>query len=546
MTENPLLPQRIPRILLFLGTVGLLLFVCIQLLPIFAVSSPEDPDNQASASVISRETADKKALALAEERFGGATEAPHTVHQSDSLLYGYLSKENKLTDFAHTYDARFPTDTFQSQVNTKYGELFVYTHMESGRIVGWRLFPVGDDRTKASSRYVSEWTKLQFARKTAIAEGFRSTDLRDGQVNGNVATFEPKSYKMEEAQLRLQVTVQALDRSGTLTAISYHAAFEAPSGYIVNVKSQDKLAASLSLFGSLLMNALLFLLAIIMAIRTRRSTSFRRGLLLAGLFLLFYVVNNYNMADGIRASYGERPNAETLTVAGLLFSNLFTALMAISVWFSLIGGDGIWRRDGRRLWARYREPGYGDHVWRAMKLSYPLALAMLGAQSILLYSLDRSIGSWSTTSVESSPYNFAIPLLYPLLAWCAAISEEALYRLFGIALFTKLFRNKFIGCLLPTIIWALGHVTYPVYPSYSRLIELTIVGLLFCWLFLRYGFIAAVFTHAVLDTLLMAFDLITIGSVVNWLAALFYLVLPVGIAWVLRTITNRRMNAAGG
>ncbi|MWC26808.1 CPBP family intramembrane glutamic endopeptidase [Paenibacillus sp. MMS18-CY102] len=543
MTETPLLPQRIPRILTILGVIGLLLFGLLQLSPIFTASSPEDADIQGNGGVITRVVAGKKAIALADERFGGAADAPHTVHQSDSLLYGYLSKENKLLDFAHTYDSRFPTDTFQSQLHTKYGELFVYTHMESGRIVGWRLFPIGDDRTKSSARYVSEWTKLQFARKAAIAEGFRSTDLRDSQVNGEIVTFQPKGYKIGDAQLMLRISVMATDQSGALRATSYHAAFEAPRGYIADVERQDKLAASLSLFGSLLMNALLFLFAIIMAIRTRRSTSFRRGLLLAGLFLLFYVANNYSMADGIRASYGERPNADTLTVAGLLFSNLFTGLMAVSVWFSLIGGDGIWRRDGRRLWSRYGEPGYGDHVWRAMKLSYPLALVMLGAQSILLYSLDRSIGSWSTTSVESSPYNLAIPLLYPLLAWCAAISEEAIYRLFGIAWFTKVFRNKFVGCLIPTIIWALGHVTYPVYPAYSRLIELTIVGLLFCWLFLRYGFVTAVLTHAILDTILMAFDLITLGTVVNWLAALFYLALPVGIAWALRKMANRGRNA---
>ncbi|MNF99386.1 hypothetical protein D3C84_822790 [compost metagenome] len=96
---------------------------------------------------------------------------------------------------------------------------------------------------------------------------------------------------------------------------------------------------------------------------------------------------------------------------------------------------------------------------------------------------------------------------------------------------------------MPTVIWALGHVSYPVYPFYSRLVELTIVGLLFCVLFVRYGFITAVFTHAMLDTVLMSFSLLQLGTPVNLLAALVYLVLPVGIAWLMRSFANRRQVA---
>jgi len=542
MTHTPPLPQRIPRSIIVLGILGLLLFFVVQILPGF-ISPPSEgnAERSAPAGIISKEAAEAKAAQFAKRQFGLAAgdETPHAVHQSDSLLYGYLAKNKKLAHFEQTYDGRFPTDTMQTEVKTPSGALFVYVHLETGRIVGWRLFPA-DKAVKKKAPYYSDWSKLQLARNTAVQQGgFRLSELKDGQVNGSQVVFRPQGYAIGDAQLAVRVTVEPLPVTGQLKAVQYRAAFAVPDHYAAYIQKQKNTASALSLYGSLLMNLLLFIAAIVFAIRRRRSTSLLRGLLLTALFLAFYIANNFNMADGIRASYGARPDVETLTAAGIVVSNIFTVLMGIGIYFCLVGGDGLWRGFGQRLWARYGEAGYGDHVWRSMKLSYPLAFVLLGAQSVLLFGLDRSIGSWSTTSVESSPYNLALPLLYPLLAWCAAISEEAMYRLFGIALFKKLLRRQWLAYLVPTVIWALGHVSYPVYPFYSRLIELTIVGLLFCVLFVRYGFITAVFTHAMLDTVLMSFNLLQLGTPVNLLAAAVYLVLPVGIAWLLRSFANR-------
>jgi hypothetical protein len=379
------------------------------------------------------------------------------------------------------------------------------------------------------------------ARQAAVtASGFRLSDLRDSTVSGNAVTFRPEGYSIGDAVLTVSVTVDWPASSAKPVILKYEPKFNAPESYTSYVLKQKELASTLSLYGSMLMNGVLFLLAIITAFRVRKIALFRRGLVLCLLFLGFYIVNNYNMADGIRATLGARPNTEALTAGGVIISNIFTVFMGLAIWFSLVSGDGLWRRLGKPLWLRYGEPGYDSHVWSSMKISYPLAFALLGTQTVLLLMLDRSIGSWSTTSVETSPYNMALPLLFPLLAWCAAISEEALYRLFGIAVFERLFRRRFLGCLVPTIIWALGHVSYPVFPAYSRLIELTIVGLIFCWIFIRFGFITAVFTHAILDTVLMSFDLVMLGSVVNVLAALVYLVLPVAVAWVIMKMAGRR------
>jgi len=98
--------------------------------------------------------------------------------------------------------------------------------------------------------------------------------------------------------------------------------------------------------------------------------------------------------------------------------------------------------------------------------------------------------------------------LLPIVAWLAGISEEAIYRLFGITMLKKIVRNTFVACLITTLIWALGHTLYPIYPISTRPIELTVIGLLFSYIFLRYGFITAMFSHVVFDSILMGATLI--------------------------------------
>ncbi|MBD3917492.1 CPBP family intramembrane metalloprotease [Paenibacillus sp. PR3] len=538
MSDYPLLPQRIPRSIMFVGLLGLIIFLLLQIVPIFI--SPSESGSAESSSVITREEAAAKAAAFAKSRFKEPISATHTVHQSDSMLYGYLSKEHKLNVYSKTYDSKFPTDTFQTEVRMKSGTLFVQVHMENGQVTSWIYLPANTGE-KTRNNYMSDWSRLMAARQAAVsASGFRLSDLKDASVAGNVVTIRPKGYAIGDAALTIKITVDWPASASNPVILKYEPKFNAPDSYTTYVQKQKNLASTLSLYGSMLMNALLFLLAIVYAIRIRKIALFRRGLVLCLLFLGFYIVNNYNMADGIRATLGVRSNTDSLTAGGVIISNIFTVFMGLAIWFSLVSGDGLWRRIGKPLWLRFGEPAYGNHVWSSMKISYPLSFALLGAQTILLLGLDQFIGSWSTTSVDSSTYNMALPLLFPLLAWCAAISEEALYRLFGIAVFERLFRRRFLACLVPTVIWALGHVSYPVFPAYSRLIELTIVGLLFCWIFIRFGFITAVFTHAILDTVLMSFDLLMMGTAINIIAALVYLALPVAVAWVIMKVAGRR------
>lgn len=106
-----------------------------------------------------------------------------------------------------------------------------------------------------------------------------------------------------------------------------------------------------------------------------------------------------------------------------------------------------------------------------------------------------------------------MPFLTPLtISLVAAISEETIYRLFGISLFKKLTRSTFLALVIPAAIWAFGHSNYPVFPVYIRGIELTIAGTLLGLVFLHYGLVTCIVAHYVIDAVALGMPLVGSGN----------------------------------
>lgn len=272
--------------------------------------------------------------------------------------------------------------------------------------------------------------------------------------------------------------------------------------------------------------------ALFIVIRYRKELTFRRGLFLTVLFLGIYISN---MIPALRTMHSNGPS-QWEAMFNVWFLNIVITIMAISVYFSFQAGRHMWQRQGLVTWPVWKDSTFAAHVRTSMIRGYLLCIFILAVQQTLFFIAGEYFDVWAVNDPADSVLNMTWPAAFPLMAWAAAISEEAIYRLFGIAFFLKLVRNRFLAILLPSMIWALSHTQYPIYPVYTRFVEVTIIGIIFGYAFLKYGLMTVLFAHATMDSILMGLSLFDMKSTPLIAVGIFYIVFPglvgLAVAWL--------------
>lgn len=545
---QPLQQRPLTLKLILAGIFGLIIFVLFQVAPQLQSGSGEDP------VIISKNEAQGKAAAFAAQQLGyeaGAQEEWTVLYKTDASFYGYMSREKLLEDYSkNKLDQRYPFDVYHAALYTS-GEadalLSVDLNMYTGKVVAFArgadadaaggldygempasavtAAPAGTADPASSEGSLTLEQKEKLARPWLQLWGASPASLQIEANAGNYGlVYTDSSVKVGESPLHYYFNYSE-------GQVSYfRAGFSAPAWHDTYVEDQTSLARKLTLFGYALPTLVLGLLALIYSILRREHTSFKRGVFLSFIHFVIMMVSSYNMLDG---SGSDSAEARITAVVTFIIYVLYSLLMSLLLYFSLVGGDGLWRKEeGLNPWPRAQEPGYGQHVLDSIRAGYVWAFILLGVQTVMFIILSLTLDNWSTTDASQSPYNMKYAWLLPIVAWLAGLSEEAVYRLFGIRMLKKLVRNTFIASLITTLIWALGHTLYPIYPVISRPIELTVIGLLFSYIFLRYGFIAVMFSHVVFDSILMGATLIFMQDKVNIGAGIVTIILPFIVGYI--------------
>ena len=178
----------------------------------------------------------------------------------------------------------------------------------------------------------------------------------------------------------------------------------------------------------------------------------------------------------------------------------------------------------------------------AITKGFLMAIAMIGYISMFYAMGAKFFSIWSPLTPEISGYMASwLPFTIPLaVGITAAISEEFTFRLFAIPLLKRYVRWTWLAVVIPAVVWAFLHSTYPVYPLYVRGIELTIVGIALGYVFLKEGLLTVLVAHFSFNAILLSLPLVTSGNA--WLqfsgvaAILLTLVLP--FAYLLVTTTS--------
>ncbi|TMV45913.1 CPBP family intramembrane metalloprotease [Paenibacillus mesophilus] len=518
-----------------LAIIGILLFAVTNWWPLLTGKENKN------AITETRPTVTKQAAAVAAKSYveragGGKTNRASVVYQSNKLLSGYVQKERLTADYNSRFLGRVPIDFYRVELTTdRNADYLVDVNMTNGSVIGWQTRSKGEAPSVREGRRIAESYLRQAGKTPDDYQAFNPNTSSPYQF-----AFEHRSDKLGEAKLREIVEI----RDGQVTA--FRTELRVPDSHYDWVKRQDRTASYWTQW-NMTLSALMGIAAIVFAIVYRKQISFVRGIWLTITFLVLYWINNVNMLPAFKTLDGPAADpflASDEAVVMVMVMNVVVAVLGIIGYFSLAAGEPLWRGMGLNVWPRWREAGFGRDTLDSMKRGYLLALLILGIQSLLFFIAEQRFDMWAVNDPSGSMYNLLRPELFPLMAWTAAISEEAVYRFFGIALFKKLLYFRFLAILVPSIIWALSHTQYPIYPVYTRLVEVTILGIVFGYAFLKFGFATVLFAHATMDSLLMSFSLMNMGGTGDVALGLFYIAMPALVAWIIwrlhRILVGRR------
>jgi len=138
-------------------------------------------------------------------------------------------------------------------------------------------------------------------------------------------------------------------------------------------------------------------------------------------------------------------------------------------------------------------------------VGYTMPLIMLGYITAF-YLIGNEFGVWSPAAIDYTDLaSTSFPWLYPLtVGLMASISEEFIFRMFAIPFLKRYLKSTFLAVLIPAVVWGFLHSSYPQQPFFIRGVELSIVGVLFGYVFIRYGIVSVLIAHYTFDALLMS------------------------------------------
>ena len=376
-------------------------------------------------------------------------------------------------------------------------------------------------------------TRLQ--RKPVSLDFVEASDVARPHRVDRVFTWKERDFNLHDATNRVEVTVLGDEVGG------YREYLKVPEQWnrdYQRLRSKNEIA---QVVDSAVLVAMLVGMVVVIVMRVRgHDIRWRRAAVVGVVGMVLSFCSTLNQFSLQEFQYPTTDSYSAFLTRQLL-QGLISALGAGGLLFVLTAGaEPLYRemfRDKVSLGNLFRLRGLRT---KRFFLGAILGITLTGifiAYQTAFYIVAYKFGAWSPADVPYSDLlNTRFPWLFVLFGgFLPAVSEEFLFRMFGIPFLRKLARSTAIAVVLAGFIWGFGHAGYPQQPFYIRGVEVGIGGVALGLIMLRWGILPTLVWHYSVDAMYSAMLLVRSQSLyfkLSGAASAGIVVLPVVIALI--------------
>ncbi len=463
---------------------------------------------------------------------------------SDDAGYAFLQRtlgKEKMHDYIQKHKLTLSGHTVRIFQEYEKRELHVYLNSQTGTVYGFDEFLAEDAAIKSIDNEVdAEKSVLQFL------EGQKVNLNSLEKISYNIDKKEKRvdhffNYKIKSSVLNTEFGQGHIEYSVVISGdkiASFRKFIFIPENFgreINNILAIGDFLALLSMFISALM-ALLAIIICIQAFSEKRAT-WKIFSLIFVLLIIFSLFANLDSLKYFLSTYPTDENFNIFIWTTIISGLIYSIATPVIIFMSGVSGKYLDEK------INHNQLSNSKYIETNVFKGYLIAMLSLGITAIIYFIGEKYLDVW--TYGAPNPFVsslYILPLLSAIyLGMSSSIGEEIIFRYFGFLFFKKHLKNVFLSMLIITIIWAVGHSNYPVFPVYFRGIELVIGGMIWAYFILRYNLLTTITAHYVYNVVLFATPLILTNSVFMITNGIFALIFPIIFIYIYKfTVNNWR------
>ncbi|MGE0267406.1 MAG: CPBP family intramembrane glutamic endopeptidase [Candidatus Omnitrophota bacterium] len=429
----------------------------------------------------------------------------------------YLQKTiglDKLNEFIETYnfDLFYWSIAFFKEGDKE--QYAVTVSSRTGQVIGY-------------SHSLEETAKIDIITKNeARADAIRflnerfNFDTDNYEIKGDLTTIYDFRNDHTFAWLHKDVSIPWTIKGGTGKLISSitisgdqvlrfsHHTFQVPEDFNRDLAKQGNISDNLSVVVRIF--SMIFYISAVYFVVSRRNhlamhTTKKTYIFISVIVFTLSMLGFFNSFESILSGYVTTSPFNSYLVR--FFINAFVGTVMSSFFVLMPGLSGelihfeVFKDKKQGSLLKYiHSTFFSREVAKSIFLGYFVFIILLGIQSLILKLGQKYCGVWVEYSWMTTLTSAYFPFLAGItLGFQASVSEEILYRMFGISLGKKIFKNTAAAVIASSLLWGFAHSTYPVYPMWFRAVEVSILGIFLSYIYLKYGFICTLVAHYVFD-----------------------------------------------